>query len=75
MRAVTKGGQVVTGRRLNEDTFTVQLIDDKERLISLNKSDLREYEILKTSPMPSFRDKLNIEEIADVVAYLLSLKG
>jgi putative heme-binding domain-containing protein len=75
VRVVTKGGQVVTGRRLNEDTFTVQLIDDKERLISLNKSDLREYEILKTSPMPSFRDKLNVDEIADVVAYLLSLKG
>jgi putative heme-binding domain-containing protein len=75
VRAVTKDGRVIMGRRLNEDTFSVQLIDDKERLMSLAKSDLREYEILKTSPMPSFKDKLNVDEIADVIAYLLSLKG
>ena len=75
VRAVTKDGRVVMGRRLNEDTFSVQLIDDKERLVSLPKADLREYEILKTSPMPPFKDKLTVDEVADVVAYLLSLKG
>ena len=75
VRIVMKDGRVVTGRRLNEDTFSVQLIDEKERLVSIQKSDLRQYEILKTSPMPSFRDKLSVDEVADVVAYLLSLKG
>jgi putative heme-binding domain-containing protein len=75
VRAVTKDGRVIMGRRLNEDTFSVQLIDDKERLVSLPKADLRQYEILKTSPMPSFKDKLTVDEVADVVAYLLSLKG
>lgn len=75
IRAVTKDGRVVVGRRLNEDTFSVQVIDEKERLMSLPKADLRSYEVLKTSPMPSFKDKLTVDEVADVVAYLLSLKG
>jgi putative heme-binding domain-containing protein len=75
VRAVRRDGTVVNGRRLNEDTYTVQLIDDQEKLVSLTKSDLREYTILTVSPMPSFRDKLDPDELADVVAYLLSLKG
>ena len=50
-------------------------MDDRERLHSLVKSDLREYTIGKTSPMPPFKDKLSKGEIADLVAYLLSLKG
>jgi alcohol dehydrogenase (cytochrome c) len=75
LRAVTREGTVVTGRRLNEDTHSVQLIDNHERLVSLVKSDLREFTILKTSPMPSYKDKLSAEERADVIAYLASLKG
>jgi putative heme-binding domain-containing protein len=75
VRAVTKDGKVVTGRRLNEDTYTVQLIDQQERLVSLVKSDLREYVVLKTSPMPAYKDTLTSSERADVLAYLLSLKG
>jgi mono/diheme cytochrome c family protein len=51
------------------------LIDDQERLVSLVKADLREYAILTSSPMPSYRTQLTEGEIADVVAYLLSLKG
>ncbi|HEV3140223.1 MAG TPA: hypothetical protein VGY57_06895, partial [Vicinamibacterales bacterium] len=75
IRAVTRDGRVINGRRLNEDTYTVQLIDDQERLVSLTKADLREYVILTTSPMPSFKSTLTSDELADVMAYLLSLKG
>jgi putative heme-binding domain-containing protein len=75
VRVVTKDGTVINGRRLNEDTYGLQLMDDRERLHSLVKADLREYTIGKTSPMPPFKDKLSKGEIADVVAYLLSLKG
>jgi putative heme-binding domain-containing protein len=74
-RAVTRDGKVITGRRLNEDTFTVQLIDEQEHLLSLDKADLREYTVLTTSPMPSYKDKLSSQELADVLAYLVSLKG
>ena len=75
VRAVTRDGKTIRGRRLNEDTFTVQLIDEQERLVSLVKADLKEYELAKASPMPSVAGKLTADEQADLVAYLLSLKG
>jgi putative heme-binding domain-containing protein len=75
IRAVTKDGRIVTGRRLNEDTYTVQLIDDEERLLSLDKADLREYTVLKTSAMSSYRGIFTAQELADLLAYLVNLKG
>ena len=75
VRVVTKDGRTIRGRRLNEDTYTVQLIDDQERLVSLTKAGLRTYEIGKTSPMPSASKSLSADEVADLVAYLLTLKG
>ena len=75
VRAVTREGKAISGRRLNEDTFTIQLIDEHERLVSLPKSDLREYTVVKTSAMPSYKDKYSSQELADLVAYLVSLKG
>ena len=75
VRIVTRDGKVITGRRLNEDTFTVQLADEEGRLISLAKADLREYRISTTSTMPSYEKELSSQELADVVSYLLSLKG
>jgi putative heme-binding domain-containing protein len=75
VRLVTTDGTIINGRRLNEDTYSVQVIDDRERLHSLAKSDLREFTISTTSPMPSYKGKLSDEEIADLLAYLLSLKG
>jgi cytochrome c oxidase cbb3-type subunit III len=75
VRAVLRDGSVISGRRLNEDTYTVQLINTEQRLVSLTKADLREYTILKTSSMPSFKDKLSATELDDLVAYLRTLKG
>jgi putative heme-binding domain-containing protein len=74
-RAVTKQGETITGRLLNIDTFTVQILDTKERLISLQRSNLRESGFINDSPMPSYRDRLSSQELADVVTYLSSLKG
>lgn len=75
IRAVTKDGKVIAGRRLNEDTYTVQVIDEQERLVSLVKADLREYGLVRRTAMPSYREKLTNDEVADVLAYLLTLKG
>lgn len=72
---VTRDGRDIRGRRLNEDTYTVQVIDQDERLVSLTKSELKVFEIGKTSPMPSLAASFTADELADVVAYLLSLKG
>ena len=75
VRAVTADGAVISGRRLNEDTYSVQLIDEEERLLSLDKADLREYTILATWDLPSYADVFSDEEVADLLAYLRSLKG
>lgn len=75
VRAVTRDGTVINGRRLNEDTYSLQLIDDRERLHSLLKANLRELTISTTSPMPSYEGTLTAGEQADVIAYLLSLKA
>jgi putative heme-binding domain-containing protein len=75
VRVVTRQGVAITGRRLNEDTHTIQLIDLEERLHSFSKSDLQEYALLTTSSMPSYQGKFSSQELADLVTYLLSLKG
>jgi quinoprotein glucose dehydrogenase len=75
VRAVTRDGATLTGRLLNQDTFTLQLLDAKERLLTLDKSALREHQVLKDSPMPSYRDRLTADELADLVTYLSSLRG
>jgi putative heme-binding domain-containing protein len=75
IEAVTKDGETIAGRVLNQDTFSIQLIDSHERLRSLSRSALRDSRFVKNSPMPSYRDKLSAEEVNDLVAYLGSLKG
>jgi putative heme-binding domain-containing protein len=75
VRAVTRDGVTISGRVLNEDTYSLQIIDSKEKLVSLQKADLRQFEFLKNSPMPSFRDKLSADELSDLTGYLVSLKG
>jgi cytochrome c oxidase cbb3-type subunit 3 len=75
VRIVMRDGRTIRGRRLNEDTFTVQLIDENERLLSLAKSEIQEFEAGTASPMPSFAGKLTADEIADLLAYLVSLRG
>jgi cytochrome c oxidase cbb3-type subunit 3 len=75
VRLVKKDGAVVNGRRLNEDTYSLQIMDDGGNLRSFLKADLRDYTISAASPMPSYRTTLSGDELADVLAYLLSLKG
>jgi putative heme-binding domain-containing protein len=75
VRAVTRDGRLITGRRLNEDTWSVQLIDAHEDLVGLRKSELKEFAVLKTTPMPAYRNTLSDAEIGDVAGYLLSLKA
>jgi cytochrome c oxidase cbb3-type subunit III len=74
-RVTTKSGETITGRLLNIDTFTVQLLDSKERLLAFPKASLQEWAFIDKSPMPSYRNKLSSKELADLVAYLVSLKG
>lgn len=74
-RVTTKNGETITGRLLNEDTFSVQLLDTKERMLSFPRTELRAAGFLDESPMPSYRDKLSDAERNDLITYLVSLKG
>jgi putative heme-binding domain-containing protein len=73
VRAVTRGGETIRGRRLNEDTYTVQVIDSEGRLHSLLKEDLTEWEVSTTATMRP--TSLSAEQVADVIGYLLTLRG
>jgi len=53
----------------------VQLMDPKERLLTFQRSALKEYSFVDQSPMPSYKGRLTPEEVADLVGYLVSLKG
>jgi putative heme-binding domain-containing protein len=75
IRLITRDGATITGRLLNQDIFTVQLLDSKEQLRSIARSDLRELTFIDKSSMPSYRDTLSRQELTDLVSFLVSLQG
>ncbi len=74
-RVVTKDGATITGKLLNQDGFSVQMMDSNEQLRSFMRADLKEYTILEKGLMPSYEKKLSTEQLAELVKYLSSFKG
>jgi putative heme-binding domain-containing protein len=73
---VTKYGQRLTGIRVDEDTYSIQMRDLTDRLHSFWKNELVELKKAPSStPMPSYREVFSQAELSDVVAYLASLRG
>lgn len=76
IRVVTTGGETIAGIRLNEDTFSLQMRDLSGRFRSFHKSELAElHKDWGRSPMPAYGAVFSANELDDVVAYLVSLKG
>ena len=75
LRARTKTGESITGIRMNEDMDSFQLLESSGRLRSVMKADLATFEIVRTSPMPSFKGKLQGAALEDLIAYLASLRA
>lgn len=73
VRIVTTDGATIRGRRLNEDTFTVQVLDE-ERLRSIEKRAIKTFDVETRSPMPAYGNRLSDAEVADLVGYLLALR-
>lgn len=71
---MTKDGKEFQGRLLNQDTYSVQLIDNGGALQSIQKSNVRNVKILAVSIMPNFSDKFTLQQLADLVSYLMTLK-
>jgi putative heme-binding domain-containing protein len=72
-RVVLQDGTTVTGRLLGHDTFAIRLLDTREQLRSFLKSDVRSHGFIG-SPMPSYKNTLTPQEVADLVSYLSSLR-
>jgi putative heme-binding domain-containing protein len=73
-RVVMRDGRAITGRLLNLDTFTVQLLDSAdERPKSFDNSTLKESGFVDPA-MPSYEKTLGPQELADVIRYLTSLR-
>jgi putative heme-binding domain-containing protein len=73
--ATTRDGRQISGYRVNEDAFSIQIRDAGGVLHSLEKNDLARLDKRQgTSLMPSYRDALSESELDDLVAYLASLR-
>lgn len=71
----TKDGRVITGVRVNETNFSIQLHEENGRFHSLLKRDLEEVKVLKKSLMPeNFAEVLTVKELHDLFAYLMTLE-
>jgi putative heme-binding domain-containing protein len=73
---VTKDGQRIRGVKKNEDVFSIQVMDTRERIQGYMKSNLQDILYDKTSLMPVFDPgRLSDGDLNDVVGYLSSLRG
>ena len=75
VRVTPSDGPAITGVRLSEDTFALQVRDYAGRLHAFWKKDLKDIQKDRgKSPMPSYKDKLTDSEVTDLIAYLASLR-
>ena len=74
IKVTREDGSVLEGLRMNEDTFTFRIIDEDENLWSFSKGQVRSFERIETSTMPSVEESLTASEVDDLVAYLFSLR-
>ncbi|HEY7387054.1 MAG TPA: c-type cytochrome [Bryobacteraceae bacterium] len=73
---VTSNGQTIKGFIMNEDTFSIQIMDTKERNLSLDKETLRSLTRIPESLMPRYDSKaLSHSDLMDIVAFLVGSGG
>jgi cytochrome c oxidase cbb3-type subunit III len=72
--AVTVDGKEIKGVTLNEDSFSLQIMDTNEQIHLLEKSKLRSFQKSRKSAMPRYGpDVLGDKDLNDIVAYLISV--
>lgn len=72
--AVTSDGKQLKGVTLNEDSFSVQLMDMSGNIHLLDKSKLRSFQKTRDSAMPKYtNDLLSDKDLDDILAFLESL--
>jgi putative heme-binding domain-containing protein len=69
-------GQAIQGVKKNEDLFSVQIMDTRERIQGYERHTLKEVENGTTSAMPVYgTDRLSESDLDDLVRYLQTLRG
>ena len=72
---VTSDGKEIKGVALNEDSFSVQLMDTSEHIYTFEKDQLRSFSKSRTSMMPAYDSSLlSDKDLQDIVAYLLTVE-
>ncbi len=74
VRATLPDGSEVEAVILNEDTYSIQLMDEDERLLSFRKANLKAIRKGEVSTMPSYQETFSESELDDLIAYLASLR-
>lgn len=73
---VTRDGQKIRGVKKNEDTFSIQIMDARERIQGYLKADLQQLIFEKTSLMPEYgTGRLSANDLNDLISYLSTLRG
>jgi len=76
LQLLTPDGRRITGVRVGEDTFSIQIYDLSGNFRSFFRSELAK--VVKQpgkSPMPSYKEAFTTTELNDLIAYLDSLRG
>jgi cytochrome c oxidase cbb3-type subunit III len=74
LRVTGKDGTVREGLRMNEDSFSLRIMDIDSNLWSYPKNQIASFERVEESTMPSYTQTLSDSEVDDLVAYLFSLR-
>jgi len=72
---VTSDGKEAKGIVINEDRFSVQMMDTNERILLLDRDKLRSFKKNPVSLMPPYSaSALNEKDLQDILAYLLTIR-
>lgn len=75
MQVVTSQGKVITGLRVNETNFSIQLREENGRFHSFNKKELEEFRVLDKSLMPeNLMEQLTVRQLHDLFAFVMTLE-
>jgi putative heme-binding domain-containing protein len=76
VRAVMSDGRTIRGMRVNEDAFVIVLRERNGTYRTLSKSEIAELEReFGSSFMPDYEERLTEDELMNLVAYMVTLRG
>jgi len=73
---ITADGKEIKGVTLNEDSFSVQIMDTGEQIHLLEKDKLRSFRKTRESAMPAYgMSTLSEKDLDDILAFLVSVRA